>query len=204
MRKLILLVVVLMLVFSTGCAYMKDRALDAADIFYGHISIGIGAAAHAQVGPIGIGVGGARHQATGYHSREFFLWECHLEMGIPFLQLGGLGFIEEGGWPFPCIGTFAYMIDLDDEIKRGKGHYLFPIIGEDDIDMMAAYGDIEIGGMLGIIGFQLGLNVIQLADFFSGWFGADIVGDDGEPVKEEPPKSKKNESSEAEKDESDQ
>jgi hypothetical protein len=47
---------------------------------------------------------------------------------------------------------------------------------------------IEIGATLGVIGFDLGFNPAEFADFLLGWFGLDITGDDtGVPLEHPPP-----------------
>jgi hypothetical protein len=38
--------------------------------------------------------------------------------------------------------------------------------------------DIEVGAMAGLVGVHIGFSLGQFADFFCGWFGLDIAGDD--------------------------
>ncbi|MHC4663016.1 MAG: hypothetical protein ACYS8W_15145, partial [Planctomycetota bacterium] len=106
----------------TGCVYMKDRALDFADIFVAEIHYGIGVGAEARLtGYFGTAAGFGRGQYAPFKPREDF------ESDREFF-FGGIGLIGGYGSDY------------------GEGAlYIGPVnvIAFDDDDDISDYGELE-------------------------------------------------------------
>ncbi|TET37959.1 MAG: hypothetical protein E3J72_04520 [Planctomycetota bacterium] len=167
----------------TGCAYLKDRGSDAADIFTAHIGLGYGLSAHAVVGPLGIGFGGAKAKVAGMRDREIFFWNDYTELGFPLSNIHIFnGFYEPEGAGF-CYASglsLTSWLYVDDPAMWT----VFFLGGPMQLDAMNKpewvyfVGDVHVSATAGFVTVRVGVNVIELIDFIVGWTTADIAGDD--------------------------
>lgn len=177
------MVLMLAACMMTGCAsskaYFTDRGRDAADIFTFTIGRGIGGA-KVRTGPVCVAVF-QNENLAGLQNGEFFCaksWEWDLRASIVadygidlwVLLFGGEGYSERSG---------------EKRKKNSDACYLFFVplshswaVPENKMHYSASYWtQCEVGLGIGYP-IRLGFNIGELADFFLGWFGIDIYGDD--------------------------
>lgn len=167
MKKIIQIVAAIAVVSSiTGCAtpYMIDRGRDAADILTVVGEQGIGVSA--QAGPFLTGLG-VFNDSHGLRSGR--LGECKASE-FELLVLGMKSWHLQG--PPPRRKDFGAMQFMGLGIITD--HWL---VGNKPLAPMT--GNFEVAAGVGI-GLRLGFNVTELIDFFLGWFGVDVLGDDCE------------------------
>jgi len=154
----------------TGCAstkaYLADRGRDALDMINAGVEIG-SVGVSAQAGPVMTGA---------------IFTEPEKKSNGWGLVNRGLGCYEYGDWQAIIIGYKA----SGSKATRGRecgtrqiacfadGTELF---GWNCPPCYYALGKIEARAGLGV-GLHIGLHLGEIADFFLGWFGADLMSDD--------------------------
>ena len=176
LRRLILLLV---LVPATGCAYSRDRFNDFTDMWRGEAKVGMGLQVDVQVGElVHLGIGSSHQYSYGFVYGEF-----------------DSGYRYEDHFPVSIINTFAdpdrpqvhsFEMEMEDGIAQHSCYTLFP--GENHGgDLRRSdihYFDLEVNFLALIVGFQFGFSFGECLDFMLGWFGIDIADDDN-PVERE-------------------
>jgi hypothetical protein len=146
---------------SSGCVYLQRRAQDLQDSIYLHAGVGLGAEAHVSaVTHIGmVGLGG----------------HCSERIGIDGWQKGAW---REG----QAVCAFPLLLGVFD-VKR-------PRHSDGMVYLPSFYGCVpfaignrfvvgpEAGCFVGVVGVEAGVDIIQFADFLTGLFGLDFLGDD--------------------------
>ncbi|MBN2589520.1 MAG: hypothetical protein JXA96_06645 [Sedimentisphaerales bacterium] len=154
MRNLFVLIIVCML---SGCAYVENRARDAADM----VTIAVE----------GTVVGATIGVAPSVQLSPFYY-------GLGYHDLGGGGFGLRSGAIDPYeFSQYAFLffnvnnfLPSEFDSNRGKGY-------KDDSVEWFNYGQIEAAVGLGI-GVRAGINFFEIADFIVGLAGLDICNDD--------------------------
>jgi len=145
--------------------YLKKRGMDLLDTFSFRISAGPGIRAHARVTKylqLGLGYMGPAEGKTmghtfpvyklGYLKREGGLWkERTVEMGI----------------------SIFYDYQTEGELLKGNKHHF----SEED----RGFWDIGCAGHWLLIGGEAEIRPDEILDFIGGFFGIDLMDDDGDP-----------------------
>jgi len=170
------LALVLMLsLLAPGCTFMQHRSLDLEQSFHFGIGASVmpGVLAHAHVPLLGATLG--LLPDSTYVGSDFGYTHRWLLRG------GGLGVfgnltreLDRGQSPFGMsVGDDAYVSSLEivfwhvRERDRRLGSTLFSN-SQVELDLHALF-----------VGVSLGVDIVQLLDFFTGWFGLDLLEDDG-------------------------
>ena len=147
------------LVQTTGCAYLRERALDAVDVI--HVVGGIGWGLHADVKAsdyLHLGVGYAEIRKAGLSGRDV-VWQRDREVGLPVSALPWIGALREGTGA--RLGHFHLnvqdLLAYEDPWRRA------------DVGASVTAGLFTVG-----CGFSPG----QLVDFLAGLVGFDPASDD--------------------------
>jgi hypothetical protein len=182
-----ILFLVLAALVVSGCAYTKDRANDFADVFTFRAGVVYGLSARVQVTDyFGTGAGAGVGKKYGFIGRDFVA-RRERYFGIP---LGSLMYLLKDDIKLPgCLaaalpwetlsikgGRPTLKAGCEDNLER----VLIPFHMEKRRHIFPADCRVEAGFTLGAIGFDVGLNPIELADFLTGFFGMDFAEDDGE------------------------
>jgi hypothetical protein len=145
----------------TGCVWIGQRGQDLQDSVHLHAGVGLGAEAHVSVvtNLAMLGVGGHKSERVGLDGWQRGTWqEKGTVIGFPLL-----------------LGVF------DVQRPRHSGGMC---------QLPSYYGCVpfaignrfvtgpEAGCFLGVVGLEAGVDVVQLADFLTGLFGLDFLGDD--------------------------
>ncbi len=200
----------LALALFSGCAYLEDRGNDFADCFRGSVGIGLGAQAHAQVGPFIAGAGVWNGSCAGHLGRHGGVLYEGTYLGVPLTNIAFPILIavtpsyitkassaEKTSFvilaPLGLLGTSAVFRKLEGE-------------GEDRQEFSLSLCALDVGAFLqaepdrledwrdlfwitvsahAFVGFEVGFNLAEFADFLMGWFGIDLCGDDGRGKGEE-------------------
>ncbi len=187
MRNTVVACFLLVAAITSGCAdfktYMKDRSNDLADCFTVRVGRAYGLGIRGQVTNYVSVSGGAsfRESKEGYFGRAKIQVSGNWS-GIPVNQL---------------MLMFGYLVFVDvrlwDNARLPQGASLFGVNISEFVDEVGIpYAErmrpstpflrekffLEIGATLGIVGFDLGFNPVEFADFLLGWFNVDITGDD--------------------------
>ncbi|MCI0651938.1 MAG: hypothetical protein L0Z55_08645 [Planctomycetes bacterium] len=163
--------VALLLLFPLlgSCHALSDRARDAGDIFSCGMTFGLGA--KVQVMPIVSTVGGVI---------TFFEFK-NSEFGEGRVTCGGSGDVGLGAW-----GSSSSEAPLPyQESNRGKDYVVtYSLVGVPEYEYSESaprlrpfYTNVEVAAAA-LVGARAGFNPGELLDFFLGWFGVDIYGDD--------------------------
>lgn len=156
-----------------GCAYLADRGRDFGDCWTVAVETG-GVNAAVKLGPVAtLGLGAQNGQGYGLRSGAFGRYET-----------------EEGH--LIVVGGQAFLPN-ETALARGKGFaytYVLPLWEKEDAeweaDMMEGgnfnHGQFEVAANL-LVGFRLGFHVGEIADFFLGWFGVDLLKDDAKATR---------------------
>jgi hypothetical protein len=194
-----------LLTLGSGCVqfgtYMKDRGNDLADCFTVRVGISYGLGVRAQVtNYLSASVGGAvDKKKIGYFMRDSVDYDGHW-IGIPVLQLVITPFVAAftaAGGPegrsdastMQIIGITAYYLLSTDirvcktgDIPQNQSVLLVnPDFLWNDCLHYHRFTEkcfIELGATLGAVGFDIGFNPVEFADFLLGWFAIDMTGDD--------------------------
>ncbi len=170
---------------GSGCVYAKDRANDFADIFTFRAGISYGLSARVQVTDyFGAGVGASMGRKYGFIGRNS-VNRMERYFGAPLSWL--MFATDEDKKPLqvllsPLVWEKMEITQRRATLKGGsepdtvRAFFLFNSKGRRHF--FPADCRIEVGYTLGVIGLDVGFNPVELADFFSGFFGADIANDD--------------------------
>lgn len=157
----------LLLLALAGCAYARDRAADAADIFTAEVGIGVGL--HVDVKAtdyLHLGLGYAHVRKVGFRGRDAFSMRDR-EAGLPVSAILAVGAWREGNYG-----------------RLGHLHANVPdLLAYEDPWRRA---DLEVGATLGFLNFRVGFSPGHLVDFLAGIFGFDPAGDDRGLALEDP------------------
>lgn len=166
MMRIQLSIVLLFLILSSGCSYLKDRGKDALEIIDLSGGFSMGVEANARVTkPLQLGFGAYSGYWAGLKEGLFTTWEeDRAEMGLPFfyfheIQRSGDRLV---GIRHPLPG------------EQGYDEYL------NDLFLINDRGFFEIGATANLIffGLNVGLETAELFDFLSGLFTWDPLKDD--------------------------
>lgn len=170
LRRLIL---ILLLVPATGCAYSRARFNDFMDVGRGEAKVGLGLQFDFQAGELlHLGIGSSHQYSFGWVYGEFdsgYRYEDHFPISLVKT------FSDPGD-----IQVHSFEMELDDRIVEHRCYSLFPGglneggLRRSDIH----YFDIEFNFLALVIGFQFGFSLGEWVDFMLGWFGVDIADDD--------------------------
>jgi HEAT repeat protein len=186
--------------------YIKARGNDLADCFTARVGIAYGLGVRAQVTSyFGASVGASLDKnKVGYFGREPVKatggW-----MGVPLFQvfspflayavadLARKGDCSREGPPVYEVLALTFGSLLVTDVRHYKDETL-PMgcaalgIGIGDLlgtgrmrpptPFLREKFFIEVGGTLGVVGFDVGFNPVEFVDFLLGWFGVDIARDD--------------------------
>lgn len=165
-----LLLIFILLVSLSGCAYLKDRNRDALDIFTATIGKGVGV--KARVGPIAPSLI-INEDIWGIRNGDAFFFSQKNSDYCPGLD-----------WNYIIFG--AEMSNSSQLIKdREKEHqmfYVFWIASPNGCCVEPTYSRsyfTQIEALVGLgVSLRLGVNPGELLDFILGWTTFDIYGDD--------------------------
>ncbi|MEZ6187142.1 MAG: hypothetical protein R3F62_19295 [Planctomycetota bacterium] len=147
-----------LLLALAGCAYLRDRGADAADVLTLQASYGLGLAADVKAGDaLHLGVGYADVRKLGLRGREW-RWIRDREVGLPLSSLLWIGALRDG------------------QLSR-VGH-LYANVEELWFQAPTRWGELEVGAFVGVLGLRVGVSLIELVDLFAGLVGLDPLGDD--------------------------
>jgi len=197
---------------GSGCAgfgaYMRDRGNDLADCFTVRVGRGYGLGARFQVtNYFGAAVGFSQERKVGYFGREPVevrgFWAGipapQIVSAAPFLAVpsSAMSKKEQYFTPFEWLKMWFTMMLTTEWASYEKG-----LITESDRFLgvnLAEFTEpgwldppppfireklfIEVGVALFAVGFDIGFNPAEFADFLLGWFSLDIAGDDAAGVK---------------------
>ncbi len=202
--------------FLTGCAYMKNRALDFADVFAVKVSYGPGVAT-------GVSASGFFRADVGWSDKTcypLFRWdyleEKRITFGVPcnfFLPHVGLkialvtglswehrpDWFDDGGDWVCALGLFStglenskwtlYDNNFDTTSFAVAGVDIGKLVGEDRL-FSAWYQWARYFDITVDVhiwaGFEAGFSPAEFTDFLLGWFNVDIAGDDTKTEEAEP------------------
>ncbi len=155
---------------ATGCAthYMVDRKRDAADVFT--VSVGVGAGVKTRIGFLHAGLF-AGVDKLGLRGGEVRIYDTDGEESLgsisaecTIFSLENFHYAEDRGKEYSSLGIPLVCGSIE-PLEDGKFR-LHPF-----------YTQIEVaGGLLGTV--RLGFNLGEFVDFFGGWMGVDLYGDD--------------------------
>ena len=196
-----------LVILGSGCAdfsvYMKDRGNDLADCFTVRVGRGCGLGARFQVtNYFGAAVGFSQERKIGYFGREPVevrgFWAGipapQIVSVVPFLAAPFSAFSREERYftPLEWLKTWFTMVlttewasyerGLITESERFLGVNLAEFTEPGWLDPPPPFiGEklfIEVGAALFAVGFDIGFNPAEFADFLLGWFSLDLAGDD--------------------------
>ncbi|MHC5039042.1 MAG: HEAT repeat domain-containing protein [Planctomycetota bacterium] len=186
-----------------GCSYMEARGRDFQDCFKLSAGAGLGVYGGVGVGPVKVEAGYWNGYSAGTNG-DFGLYTGHEEsFGVPFptgFVVGPLAaiFVEKSDpfWPLIIVGLWvctgcnsieyhdAQNVELLKDCKSASGRlvYLWPMPAQSDqIERTwEQYFWLEAEAYC-FVGFRVGFNIAEFADFILGWFGLDICDDDRDP-----------------------
>lgn len=171
LNKLKMLLIGLLLICTTGCAYMRYRAEDAADI----LELGITVSAKPKFSIYGSGISMLTVGYSNFEGR--------------FIGIGGsrIGWPRHANkcWGVAAVGHEIYAwgddYDLEDPATLHQqyvgplGVLVFPVIESRPSYMPACIHLIHLG-FVGIVG---NIRYTEALDFVLGFAGLDVSGDDG-------------------------
>jgi hypothetical protein len=159
---------------APGCGYMRARARDAAEIFRFDVGGALGFDVDTRLcGLLDLGIGGG------------YTWDAALLYGEPWAGPGAEavfpGYCNRALGParyftHTCHSALPPLTGTDRPAHPEHRHLATPI----------HRFDLEVGAIAGIVHVRFGLSFGELADFFAGWFGTDLAGDDDPPAIGEP------------------
>lgn len=160
---------------TTGCCtdYIKNRGKDALDVF----NVGILVSDH----------------LTPDFGLLFSFWNvfpmgfAHVNgklIGIGDSRIGVMDIKHQNSWGIWCWGAEEYRAgDFDrsdpESTSRHDQGWLRLLCGVDRPPPKQTYFECDRVVHLGWIGLHLRIHLDQMADFFTGWLGCDILNDDG-------------------------
>lgn len=177
----VLLVTAALLVLATGCAdfktYMRDRGNDLADCFMARMGTSYGFGLRTQVTDffrVSAGFGTYEEDWVGYLGRDSldYCWKVYWA-GLP-LSIAGL--CTDVRWSIPCefLEPSLLGVNFAEFCWRDKPYPAWTATHR----YMRETFFVEFGATLGLVGFDVGFNPVEFADFLLGWFGLDIATDD--------------------------
>jgi hypothetical protein len=146
--------------------YFLNRVLDTVDILT--VNVGVGPALHAEAHAtnfVRLGAGGAylASLGTGAAPRE-------------------AGFFGRGIGEFTLLNWSAKRVHYDEYLSTGKDYDLTSVEFRDPTQQLYRKKEDfwSVGGSLGllIVGGQLEVHPVQIADWLTGWVGIDFLNDD--------------------------
>lgn len=198
------LLVFLVLLLASGCAYLEDRGRDFLDCFQASVDAGVGLGADARVGPLGIGSGYWTGYSVGLQRKAAAgLWR-ETAMGFPLTQVvGAIRFSDadmataissaltmtsstwvEHRWVQEWLGGPSKAPKDLPVLPLARYHLLFVVPDfcyptEPDRRRESWTDSFWIEGSVRVfLGVRAGFNPAEFLDFLLGWFGVDIAGDD--------------------------
>ncbi|MEK7467663.1 MAG: hypothetical protein AAB074_09650 [Planctomycetota bacterium] len=152
----------------TGCGYVRDRVRDAEDLFHFDVSLGpqIGGSIRlTHLLQAGIQFEGAK-TGQGPEDAEF-------ETGHIAWNGRWAGIYKRRGWERgigpESIGPKLYKREYTAEYE------------EEYRDQPRTADEIGISLAIVVVGFEIGIRPVEMFDFITGFFGVDILKDDGRP-----------------------
>jgi hypothetical protein len=208
MRISVIILLSIVLVSLAGCSsfetYFQDRALDFVDCFHCDVGVGFGLEAHFIATDVfSYCIGGGNPNKFGFNGRYVGTWEDNY-LGFPlcnymiwYYQAHPMFAPRNSpepspiNWaclqmPFPVVSSMELFKTGDKKnnfteygsvltinfVKGVNGSERLPFC-----DLLDAFR-FETGVTIFYFGAAVGFNGGQFADFFLGWFGIDIAGDD--------------------------
>jgi hypothetical protein len=176
--RLVLLAVIALVLAASGCCnpYMQDRKQDALDIF-------------------NVGLLVSDHLAPDFAAyvsfwNLFTLGYAHVDgklIGIGAGRAGIIDFRHQDSWGVLLYGDERYGIGPtyvakpDDQPTYSQG--LPRVLGTPpNPPLHHTYFDCDRTFVLGWVGLHLRIQLDEMLDFITGWFGGDIMEDDGLPA----------------------
>jgi hypothetical protein len=146
---------------SGGCTFLELRQQDLSDAVYFHGGVGLGLEAHVSVisGLAQLGVGGHVSQRTGSDGWQHGSWK-EKQVCVAFPLFLGMFYVDKPEHTDGVIRVPTYFSCVGGCISNRF------VVGP------------EAGVFLGAVGVEAGIDIIELADFFTGWFGLDLLSDD--------------------------
>lgn len=159
-----------------GCLYLASRAHDWQDSFRVTVSAGLGAKIHLQVGSLGFGAGYWEGYEAGYMQETGLGVHRTSYFGIPIPFNFGLILL------FPWSQPMFVFTHRDHIEGYGSNIGLFHITSRfyEDNDKPPKLNiwwyeiDVRV-----FVGLRLAVNIAEFLDFLLGFFGIDIMSDDG-------------------------
>jgi hypothetical protein len=173
------------MLLGSGCAFMGQRAADAADMFSADIGLGWGLGASVAVTKYaGFNIGMAHAEKYGVIGRKAGSWH---EMIIGFPASWFYLYREaEVHWCTGCVvSAFVNVYGRDRSIKKTKEMYelryaLVVLVEEEGSDSpyKMTPGTIAFGVHPLFFGIRVGIDPVEFADFLAGWLTIDFMDDD--------------------------
>jgi hypothetical protein len=157
----------------SGCAWLGARGRDLGDIFRVEGSIGVGLQANVTgTELLHLGAGSSRRHSGGW-AYGFGTSERRDEDHLP------LSLISMFGDP-DSAALHSVRLRSDKENPWHGCQIVGPVTFDKGPITKSAmqFWDLEVGVMALVAGVDLGFNLAEFADFFLGWFGLDLGGDD--------------------------
>lgn len=160
-----------LLVMTTGCGYLTERAEDFADCWKFEVHLAA-PGVWANVGPLaqdGLGAPELSYLGTTLAGWRYGYDLPHLEGHSEFPVQG-----------YAIIGHFSSMTGVKgDESEHRCFVLLPPLLSVEGIHQYPLHDfDFEVGASA-VLGFSFGFSLGEFLDFLLGWFGLDIANDDG-------------------------
>jgi hypothetical protein len=153
--------------FLFGCSYLEQRGNDFLDCFKVSCDVGLGGNLHLQVGPIGSGVGYWEGAEYGFFGRDRLESRTSLYIGLIVTHFES---VSHGQGRSELVLSWLYTWTFPNVVLMGDGVSI--------VDMF--WVTIQFRCLLG---FRVGFNLAEFADFILGFFGLDICGDDRKRIR---------------------
>lgn len=183
----------------SGCAYLRNRAADLADVFVAEASVGLGAHLHVQVTDfLGTGIGFSEQRGVWLHGR-YIGTGTRTSLGIVVINMSGVAPEKKADLRPLFSGSRDYVemakegVGIYDD-SRGCWYCVLPVglawFGPSayfEVSKLRWWRLLDVSvGASALIGFHVCLSPGEAADFLLGFPGIDLAGDDlseavGEP-----------------------
>ncbi|TET33556.1 MAG: hypothetical protein E3J72_16475 [Planctomycetota bacterium] len=183
--RLTVLFLAAVMLFAPGCAFLRQRGADAADIFSADVGLGYGLGASVSVTEyVGFNIGMAHAEKYGIIGRKAGTWH-EMIIGFPASWF----YLYRDADINLCLGcavsAFVNVYGRDRSIKKTKDiyelRYALIVLAEDegsDSPFKMTPGTIALGVHPLFFGIRVGIDPVEFADFLAGWLTIDFMDDD--------------------------
>ena len=150
---------------ASGCTYLQKRGQDLSDAIYLHGGVGLGLEAHvsAITSIAQLGLGGHVSRRAGLDGWQHGRWK-ETQACLAFPLFLGVFYVDRTE-------------HTDGMIRVPQRGGCVPVV----FGNRFVIGP-EAGVFAGVVGIEAGVDVVELLDFLTGWFGWDLLNDDSVDV----------------------